>query len=305
MVMHTRYDDFVADGTEQRTVHGNAVTYSLFRCPYAKCSKRVAIPKGEEAKQKASKCLRHLVETCEDPAVEQDSREKVREGRAKRAAAKDAAADVVAHTTKKTKDTTPQQKRHQSFSSRNSSGDGGIVTIYALKFLPTNRRVYTGKTKNANERLKQHGRQSSSCRLVRNAMRKHGRHNFAIEPIMRCHTSDADTNESFWIQKNCTMYPDGYNLRHGSKAGEAEDGMTIVAASTNVIQFESIADEARACAEAWLDIAQITEDFDEEHNAADKVCKDFLREIHPDKQRDNVYSATDVAAMLNTVREAL
>ena len=61
-----------------------------------------------------------------------------------------------------------------------------IVTIYALVYIPTGKRVYTGRTKDPDRRLGQHASKGSKCRLVKNAFRKHGRKSFALEPIMRC-----------------------------------------------------------------------------------------------------------------------
>ena len=46
-----------------------------------------------------------------------------------------------------------------------------IVTIYKLVFKPDNRAVYTGRTKNVDDRLKQHSYRSSKCRLVRKVCR--------------------------------------------------------------------------------------------------------------------------------------
>ena len=35
------------------------------------------------------------------------------------------------------------------------------------------------------------------------------------------------------------------------------------------------------------------------------VCNSLLRETHPDKARDRVFSATEVAAMLNKVKDTI
>jgi hypothetical protein len=188
--------------------------------------------------------------------------------------------------------------------------DDDIVTIYALIFLPTAKRVYTGRTKDPDRRLNQHASRGSKCRLVRNAFRKHGRKSFALEPILRCRAADADANESYWIIQNQTLYPDGYNLRHGSKAGDADDGAldtALVPVCTGVVPFEGFADEAKACAEGWEDVAEIARDLDDSRNEVDEVCKDLLREVHPDAHGDEArtYTATEVAAMLNTVRGAV
>ena len=183
-----------------------------------------------------------------------------------------------------------------------------IVTIYALVYIPTGKRVYTGRTKDPDRRLGQHASKGSKCRLVKNAFRKHGRKSFALEPIMRCRDSDGDANESFWIIQNKTLYPDGYNLRHGSMAGEDDVLATaLVPTCTGVVPFNGLADEVRACAEGWESVAEIVEGLDDSANDADDLCKDLLRQVHPDAHggESRVYTAGDVSAMLNAVREVV
>jgi hypothetical protein len=184
-----------------------------------------------------------------------------------------------------------------------------IVTIYAIVYISDGKRVYTGRTNDPDRRLSQHASRGSKCRLVRNAFRKHGRKAFDIEPILRCHKSDADTNESYWILQNNTLYPNGYNLRHGSTAGEeqGEDNTALVPVCTGIIPFNGIADEARACAEGWEDVAEMMDGIENTNSDAADVCKDILREVHPDAHvgDSRSYSANEVAAMLNRVRESL
>tara|TARA_B100000575_G_C23058964_1_gene609678 strand:- start:29 stop:766 length:738 start_codon:yes stop_codon:yes gene_type:complete len=145
------------------------------------------------------------------------------------------------------------------------------VVVYTLVFLPTGARVYTGRTKDPERRLSQHAARNSKCRLVRNAFRKYGRKNFSLEVILRCRASDADANESYYIIRNNTLYPNGYNLRHGSTAGEESD-LAMVPACTRAIAFKGFADEASACAEAWQDVADIAGDLEAASNKVDDVC---------------------------------
>jgi|EP00966_Prymnesium_polylepis_P000886 hypothetical protein len=180
-----------------------------------------------------------------------------------------------------------------------------LVTIYVLIHIPSQRKVYTGRTKNISTRLQQHASKNSNCRLVRNAFRKHGRSSFTIQPLMRCRDSDADANESYWIMKNNTLYPNGYNLRHGSKAGEEDAAHSIVQRCSDVVSFNSMSEEAMACADSWEDIATIVADLDD-NNDADTMCKELLKEVHPDRDSsERFYSATEVSQMLNSVRECL
>jgi hypothetical protein len=192
----------------------------------------------------------------------------------------------------------PDKKRK---STREIVQDEQLVTIYKIVYIPENRAVYTGRTKNTTRRMKQHASPSSGCRLLRNAIRRHGRSKFAIVPLVRCMPKDADANESYYIIANKTMHPDGYNLRHGSMAGMEHDEETTLT-STNTIVFQGVADEMRAEADAIADLANICEDLDD-CSAADDLCRELLREVHPDRAGERSYSAAEVAAMLNEIRE--
>jgi hypothetical protein len=183
--------------------------------------------------------------------------------------------------------------------------EDNLVTIYKLVYVPENRAVYTGRTKDPERRLAQHASASSKCRLVRNAMRRYGRSKFKIEPIMRCSADDADANESYYIMANNTMYPEGYNLRHGCKAGaESEGDVRVAERICGIIPFANLSDELNAGSEAYADLAEICENL-EDCSATEELCRQLLREVHPDKAGDTMYSATEVAAMLNQVRESV
>lgn len=183
-------------------------------------------------------------------------------------------------------------------------GDG-LVTIYKLVFKRENRAVYTGRTKNIETRFKQHASKSSSCRLVRNAVRRNGIDQFSIEPIVKCQPADADANESYYIMANNTMHPNGYNLRHGSTAGEDSDEETRVATSTRgIVSFKNVTDQLQSQMDATADMMKICEDLDD-CSSVNEVCRDLLRDVHPDRAGERSFSANDVAAMLNAVRESV
>jgi len=186
----------------------------------------------------------------------------------------------------------------------NEPNQGGQrVTIYKVMYLPDNRAVYTGRTKDPMRRMRQHASQSSSCRLLRNAIRRYGRSKFAIVPIVRCMPSDADANESYYIMTNKTMHPDGYNLRHGAMAGvEPDEGTAMTATGIDV--FRDVRDEMLAEADAIADVAHMCIDL-EDCSITDDVCRDLLREVHPDRAGERSYSANEVATMLNTIRESV
>ena len=164
-----------------------------------------------------------------------------------------------------------------------------LITIYKLIYKPENRAVYTGRTKNLLEdRFKQHASRTSGCRLVRNAIRRYGMSKFAIEPIVRCHPDDADTNESYYIMANKTLHPDGYNLRHGSKAGDDSAGETpIVPLTPKNDSCEDAHDDLRAHSDAMSDLALLCDivegNLDED---AESMSLALLCEVHSKRNSD-------------------
>jgi len=55
------------------------------------------------------------------------------------------------------------------------------------------------------------------CRYLNNAIRKYGPQNFEVTILATCNTEDANTMEIFYIDKECTLFPNGYNLTTGGK----------------------------------------------------------------------------------------
>ena len=177
----------------------------------------------------------------------------------------------------------PPPKRRKP-SARSAHGSTGETTIYALIDTLLLKPIYTGKTGDADRRLGQHRSDSSSCRLVAQFVRKHGRARVGIRPLVRCSDEDADTNESFYIVKNNTLYPNGLNLRHGSMAGAESDGCTsLVAAAAPpvseaeasrmlVVHAKTVAPVDRdmaSTAAAWADVAAMCALADESDDGSE------------------------------------
>ncbi len=57
----------------------------------------------------------------------------------------------------------------------------------------------------------------NQCHYLNNAIRKYGKNNFIVELLDRCYLKDSDTTESLYIQKLQSMFPNGYNLKLGTK----------------------------------------------------------------------------------------
>jgi len=184
------------------------------------------------------------------------------------------------------------------------------VVIYNLIFIPENRPVYTGKTNDKDRRFQEHLSQNSKCRLVYDFIQKHGKENFRIHPILRCKKEDADMNESYFIIKMKTMYPEGLNLRHGSKAGVELSEHTLINYDEKC-GFENLADELHAISEAWTDLSGIcnyelcTLPEEETETNIDTAIKDLLRQVHPDKNPGKTFAAEEVCKMVLSLKKKM
>ena len=70
-----------------------------------------------------------------------------------------------------------------------------------------------------------------------------------------------------------------------------------LAGASFLSRIGNVADEAMAESDAFVDFARICTDLDDRN--------ELLRETHPDKANGRMFSATEVAAMLNSVKRTL
>lgn len=325
-----KYDDFTeAEPREKDSKKGCAKDgpatrwYVPVTCPV--CLDVFDIPQSSFAQKKPVRCKRHIEEECKGTRNAATSSD--------RGAPEDVVPDTSAYEehifnklieflsnkekmdawikgraqTADVKVTNEYQKTQSEQAVPSSPKDTGVdlVTIYKLVFLPESRVVYVGRTKDLARRLTKHSSPSSGCRLVRNAFRRHGRKQFGIVPIMWCHAEDADVNESFYIIENKTLYPNGYNLRHGAAAGLEIDETTALACTSGaIVPFESDADEARAMQEAWGDVAEILKECPDD-SLTEAHLRDLIRSVHPDHAGDRSFSASEVTAMFNSLHDTM
>lgn len=95
---------------------------------------------------------------------------------------------------------------------------------------------------------------------------------------MRCHPDDADANESYYIIANNTMHPNGYNLRHGSKAGDdSTDSMQVVPSAP---KGDSCEDDMQAHSEVMQDLVSMCDELEDDEDA-EAMSLALLQEIHP------------------------
>ena len=83
-------------------------------------------------------------------------------------------------------------------------------------------KVYVGQSKNVQTRRKQHeSRASSNSRRFHNALVFHGAESFTFYVLEYCELSFLDEREAFWIERLCSLHPNGYNLKAGGDAFHA------------------------------------------------------------------------------------
>jgi len=254
-----KYQDFI-DSTPvvkpSKKAPWTPMTFVGITCPHCK-STFCEIPIDNMKTGRAAQCLKHL-RVCE----------------AFKASGGEVAPAKGAQTRPK------ERKQTRNYAYNNSKKCDNIVTIYKVIYKPEDRIVYTGQTRaKLEDRLKQHSLRKSGCRLVRNAIRRYGMRKFAIEPIVRCHPDDADANESYYIIANNTLHPNGYNLRHGSKAGDDSNESTQVVPVAPKGEF--CEDDPHACSDAMVDLAGMCGDAEEsEDEDAEAMSFALLSEVH-------------------------
>ena len=91
-------------------------------------------------------------------------------------------------------------------------------TVYLIT-CPIGLRYVGGTRGELKDRLSKHRSERSACRLIRDAIHRHGWENMQISILMRCPVGSLNQNESLYIEALDTVHPRGYNLRCGSKAG--------------------------------------------------------------------------------------
>lgn len=177
------------------------------------------------------------------------------------------------------------------------------VAIYVIVYKPTSNIVYVGKTINLDRRFQQHSMYTSQCRLIRDAILEKGKASFEIKALMYCSEADADKNESIMIAKLNTIHPNGLNLRCGNVAGvkEADNVLTKNNFCTDLVEFEEVSEECEATAGAWADVSKMLKHVEDD---VEDVCKKWLKRVHPDVTKNASFSAVEVAAIVNNIREA-
>ena len=113
------------------------------------------------------------------------------------------------------------------------------VEIYKITCMKTN-KIYVGQTVSHilnNGKYVRHGmgkrlnghiseafsKKKNQCHYLNNAIRKYGREEFIVELLELCSKEESDTVESSYILNLNTMFPNGYNLKYGTKTTYLSD----------------------------------------------------------------------------------
>lgn len=105
--------------------------------------------------------------------------------------------------------------------------------IYAFRN-KLNGKIYVGQSKRVLTRKRQHERGDlGNSRRFHNAMKRYGSEGFDYAVLEYCESKQLDAREVFWIEKLCSLYPDGYNLLSGGGAFQKHHAETRKKMSEN------------------------------------------------------------------------
>ena len=113
-------------------------------------------------------------------------------------------------------------------------------------------KAYVGQTRKPKlqERLSGHKNahkyKNRGCRLLNNAIRKHGWEAFKVVVLCRCNSlAELDESESAHIASHQTMYPNGYNILDGPAYAPGGNALVMAKRAETMLQPEPRARIAR------------------------------------------------------------
>tara|TARA_B100000475_G_C15005117_1_gene318016 strand:+ start:214 stop:1269 length:1056 start_codon:yes stop_codon:yes gene_type:complete len=166
-----------------------------------------------------------------------------------------------------------RQNASKSFSE--VKNDYGVIYLLTHKIT---KKHYVGQTKRkVDKRFREHSKDTSGCRLLRNAIKQDGFAAFDRKVLAICKISDLDRLEAFFINKYNCVYPNGYNISAGN--------LTFIHMNTEIetlISYIKVDDfeVEMLILESCKDI----QNADEEQNRHDILKR--IKECHPDKTDD-------------------
>lgn len=104
-------------------------------------------------------------------------------------------------------------------------------------------KSYVGQTVNwIEDRFKRHRTNNGGCRAIQNAILKYG-WDACHKTWFECDDADLDLYERHYIAVFGTMYPTGYNLKHGGTGGRLSD--ISLAKISQTLKGRCLSDETR------------------------------------------------------------
>ena len=162
--------------------------------------------------------------------------------------------------------------------------------VYKIWFVHVNDvREYIGRTIDFEKRLSGHKSPSSQCRLLCEAIQKYGVTNLRHKVLMKSADIDAlkMTERALIVQHN-TMHPHGFNIASGNLP--TSSGITDMPLVTYVSNEEELSMQGQII-DSIRDVLQA---------AQEPTRNTLLRQFHPDKNGDRMFSSSEVtAALLN------
>ena len=162
--------------------------------------------------------------------------------------------------------------------------------VYKIWFVHVNDvREYIGRTIDFEKRLSGHKSPSSQCRLLCEAIQKYGVTNLRHTVLMKSADLDAlNMTERALIVQHNTMHPHGFNIASGNLP--TSSGITDMPLVTYVSNEEELSMQG-----------QIIDSIRDVLQAAQEPTRNaLLRQFHPDKNGDRMFSSSEVtAALLN------
>ena len=170
----------------------------------------------------------------------------------------------------------PKPKR-QNTSKKLPEGKNDYGVIYLLTH-KVHKKHYVGQTRRKlGKRFREHSRDTSGCRLLRNAIKQDGFDAFDKKVLAICKISDLDRLEAFFIDKYNCVYPNGFNISAGNLTFidiDTEDESLMSYTKVDEMDVELLI----------IQDCQAIRDSEDDFSRHDKLMR--IKECHPDKTND-------------------
>jgi len=92
-----------------------------------------------------------------------------------------------------------------------------VGSIYSIQ--SPSGKYYVGQTtRDPNLRFREHLRDSSNCKVLKDAISHHGKNNMKLKILEKVEVESLDEREVYWISKLNSLAPNGYNQTSGGES---------------------------------------------------------------------------------------